>query len=81
MTKKTIKYPYMCPAAEKVPLQCDKMYALNQFYNEVRNAIKSGKVRYYEISGTGPFRCHVDPETCPRYIEHLLKNIKRYKLR
>lgn len=75
--------PYKCPHAEKIPLQCDVMYSLDEFYRQLSEKLKrGGPPVYFHIGGKGSrFVCKNDPEMCPRYIEHLVTNIIKYKQR
>lgn len=71
---------YKCPFANRVSLQCDIMYSLDEFYRQVSQAMKQDKLIIFAIGGVGSeFECKNDPELCPRYIRHLIKNITVYK--
>lgn len=66
-----------CPYAQIVPLKCDVVYRLDEFYRQLTIAFKDKKESYVYI---GPkSECNCNPEICSRYIQHLIKHIKKYK--
>ena len=44
---------YKCPFANRVSLQCDIMYSLDEFYRQVSQAMKQGKLITLIYSASG----------------------------
>lgn len=73
---------YKCPFAERVPLQCDFKYCLDEFHRQLTEKLHQGQTDFIKIGGDdSKFVCKNEPEICPRYVQHLITNITVYKQR
>ncbi len=70
---------YKCPFAEKIPLQCDARYSFDEFIRQMKLILDRGEMRFIHIGDK--FECKNEPEMCPRYVQHLVANIAKYKQR
>ena len=77
LVMKDISNNDFCPYDRIVPFKCDSVYRLDEFYRQLNRDFNQNKAKFVYIGHNA--KCLCDPELCSRYVEHLIKNLKKYK--
>lgn len=66
-----------CPYDRISPFYCKVNYRLDEFYRQFDAALIDGKGKYTILGEK--LSCACNPEYCPRYLRHLIRNAYKYR--